>query len=408
MPSSRYNKSFRIQSSFAFVSPILILQIFLLWTIMTASTTSTKANAFSADTSYVSPPASDAANQVANPVEYPRQLYPEIDSYQDGYLDVGDGHKLYYDVSGNPNGIPAVFLHGGPGGGVSPRVRRFFDPDKYMIVIFDQRGAGKSIPNACDDLEASLVGQNTQKLVADIDALRKHLSVEKWGVVLGGSWGSTLALAYAQQYPEDVDSLLLRGVFLFSPEEVDYLFQNGGTYGQNPEAWDNYCRYIRDTSEDWTREQTNLLGAYWNRLTSNNKDTREAAAAAFVGYELSISKTFVDPAVIEEYLGTPSILIPFAVMEVHYMLNAGFLRRGQLLDNVPKISKMMVEICHGRADYVCQPQAAWRLTQALRTAGCKSVNCEFVSAAGHSDSEPGLVDAMVRASDKLADALSTK
>mmetsp|Transcript_19284 Transcript_19284/g.41937 ORF Transcript_19284/g.41937 Transcript_19284/m.41937 type:complete len:396 (-) Transcript_19284:405-1592(-) len=387
---------------------IRILRLLLSWIITTTSTPTMVANAlssFSADTMYVSPPASDAANQVANPVGYPRTLYPEIDSYEDGMLDVGDGHRLYYDVSGNPDGIPAVFLHGGPGGGTSPRVRRFFDPSVYKIVVFDQRGSGKSTPNACDDLEASLVEQTTQKLVSDIDALRKHLSIEKWGVVLGGSWGSTLALAYAQEYPGDVDALLLRGVFLFGPDEVDYLFGSGGTFGQNPEAWDNYCRYIQDTSDDWEREQTNLLGAYWDRLTCDDKAIREAAAAAFVGYELSISKTYIDPAVIEEYLGTPSILIPFAVMEVHYMINAGFLRRGQLLNNASKLSHLRVEICHGRADYVCQPQAAFRLTRALRKAGCDSVNCEFVSGAGHSDTEPGLVDAMVRASDKLAGAL---
>lgn len=160
----------------------------------------TKASAFSADTSYVSPPASDAANQVAKPVRYPRELYPEIDSYEDGYLDVGDGHKLYYDVSGNPDGIPAIFLHGGPGGGISPRVRRFFNPAVYKIVIFDQRGSGKSIPNACDDLEASLLGNTTPKLVADIDALRRHLNIDKWGLVLGGSWGSTLALAVSNEF----------------------------------------------------------------------------------------------------------------------------------------------------------------------------------------------------------------
>eukprot|EP00578_Thalassiosira_sp_NH16_P016889 CAMPEP_0181120470 /NCGR_PEP_ID=MMETSP1071-20121207/24175_1 /TAXON_ID=35127 /ORGANISM="Thalassiosira sp., Strain NH16" /LENGTH=369 /DNA_ID=CAMNT_0023205131 /DNA_START=173 /DNA_END=1282 /DNA_ORIENTATION=+ len=367
-------------------------------------------SAFSAaiDTSYVSPPASDTANQVANPVTYPRTLYPEIECYQSGHLDVGDGHKLYYDVSGNPSGIPAIFLHGGPGGGISPRVRRFFNPEKYMIVIFDQRGSGKSIPNACDDLEGSLVAQTTQKLVSDIDALRNHLEVDKWGVVLGGSWGSTLALAYAQEYPAHVDALLLRGVFLFGPDEVDYLFGNGGTSGQNPEAWDSYCRYIQDTSDDWEREKLNLLGAYWDRLTSKDKAKREAAAAAFVGYELSISKTYVDPKVVEEHLGTPSILIPFAVMEVHYMINAGFLLRGQLLDNASKLSHMHVAICHGRGDYVCQPRAAWRLTQALKKAGCEDVECEFVAGAGHSDTEPGLVDAMVRASDKFAGVFGKK
>jgi len=358
-----------------------------------------------ADLSYVSPPASDAANQINEPVQFPRDLYPELEPFDAGLLDVGDGHSLSYDVSGNRNGIPAVFLHGGPGAGVSPRVRRFFDPAIYKIVIFDQRGSGASVPNASDDLQASLVENTTPKLVDDIDRLRRHLKIDKWGLVLGGSWGSTLALAYAQAYPNDVDSLLLRGVFLFGPDEVDYLFGNGGTFGQNPQAWEAYSRYIEETSDDWEREQTNLLGAYWDRLTSDDTKTRVAAAAAFVGYELSISKTYIDPEVIEQYLGTPSFLIPFAVMEVHYMINSGFLRRGQLLDRVDTIKHLKVAICHGRGDYVCQPQAAWRLAKALRKAGCSYVDLEFVSGAGHSDTEPGLVDAMVRASDKLANEL---
>jgi len=247
------------------------------------------------------------------------------------------------------------------------------------------------------------VENTTPKLVGDIEALRVRLGVAKWGLVLGGSWGSTLALSYAQVHPAACAALLLRGVFLFGPDEVEYLFCSGGTYGQNPQAWEEYKRFIRDTSDDWERESRNLLGAYWQRLTGADVELRNAAAAAFVGYELSISKTYIDPAVLREYLGTPSILIPFAVMEVHYMLNGGFLRRGQLLDNVSVMADHghRVAIAHGRADYVCQPQAAWRLSEALRRAGCKDVELEFVAGAGHSDSEPGLVDAMVRATDRF-------
>jgi len=360
-----------------------------------------------ADLTYVSPPASDASNQINNPVDYPTKLYPEIEPYNKGLLKVGDGHELYFEECGNPDGIPAVFLHGGPGAGCDERSRRFFDPKSYRIVAYDQRGSGRSIPNASDDLQKSLVGNTTPKLVQDIEALRNHLNIEKWGVVLGGSWGSTLALAYAQTHPDKCSSLVLRGVFLFGPDEVDYLFSNGGTFGQNPQAWESYCQYIEDTSQDWDREKSNLLGAYWNRLQSPDKNTREAAAAAFVGYELSISKTFIDPKIIEKYLGTPSVLIPFAVMEVHYMINAGFMKRGQLLDNVACMAehKHRVSIAHGRGDYVCQPQAAWRLTKALKKAGCDDVQLEFVSGAGHSDSEPGLVDAMVRATDRFRDLL---
>jgi len=360
-----------------------------------------------ADMRYVSAPASDAASQVGSPVTFPRTLYPDLDAYETGMLEVGDGHTLYYDVSGNPNGVPAVFLHGGPGAGCDERSRTFFDPEFYRIVVFDQRGSGRSTPNAADDLAGSLVENTTPKLVADIDALRAHLGIDKWGLVLGGSWGSTLALAYAQAHPANVTSLVLRGVFLFGPDEVDYLFSNGGTFGQNPAAWENYCQYIEDTSTDWQREKTNLLGAYWQRLTCDDAATRSAAAAAFVGYELSISKTFIDPAVLEKYMGTPSILIPFAVMEVHYMSNAGFMRRGQLLDNVGVMAehKHRVAIVHGRGDYVCQPQAAWRLTKALRAVGVEA-DLEFVSGAGHSDSEPGLADALVRATDVMRGALS--
>lgn len=355
---------------------------------------------------YVTAPASDAADQVANPAKYPRTLYPDLEAHESGMLDVGDGHSIYFDVSGNPNGVPAVFLHGGPGAGCDARSRTFFDPAFYRIVVFDQRGSGRSKPNSADDLEGSLVENTTPKLVADIEALRLHLQISKWGLVLGGSWGSTLALSYAQAHPSMVSSLVLRGVFLFGPDEVDYLFCGGGTFGQNPAAWDSYCKYIEDTSTDWAREKTNLLGAYWTRLKSDDRATREAAAAAFVGYELSISKTFIDPNVLHKYMGTPTILIPFAVMEVHYMINAGFMRRGQLLDNVGVMAEHghKVSICHGRGDYVCQPQAAWRLSKALEKVGVK-VDLEFVSGAGHSDSEPGLVDAMVRATDRLREEL---
>ena len=169
-----------------------------------------------------------------------------------------------------------------------------------------------------------------------------------------------------------------------------------------------YKRFIESTSTDWGTERDNLLGAYWKRLTGADADMRAAAAAAFVGYELSISKTFVDPAIIRKYLGTPTVLIPFAVMEVHYMLNAGFMRRGQLLDDVPRMVAHghRVSIAHGRCDFVCQPQAAYRLTEALRAAGSEHVNLEFVAGAGHSDSEPGLVDAMVRATDSFRGVFS--
>jgi len=300
-----------------------------------------------------------------------------------------------------------VFLHGGPGAGCDARSPLFFDPKFYRIIIFDQRGSGRSIPNASDDLESSLIGNTTPCLVEDMEELRVKLTIEKWGLILGGSWGSTLALSYARSHPDRCQCLVLRGVFLFGPDEVDYLFTNGGTSGQNPAAWDSYLQFLKDTSSDWERELINPLGAYWDRLTSSDEELRKAAAAAFVGYELSISKTFIDSNLIAKYLATPSILIPFAVMEVHYMINGGFLTRGQLLNGVEKKMKgygHKVAIAHGRGDYVCRPIAAWRLTKALEKVGIP-VDLEFVAGAGHSDSEPGLVDAMVRATDRFRDDL---
>ena len=359
-----------------------------------------------ADLQYVSPPSSDAAGLCAKPLEYPVQLYPEIEPYSTGFLDVGAGHQVYYEESGKPDGIPALFLHGGPGGGCSPRSRRFFDPSVYRIVCLDQRGCGRSTPNAADDWQAALIDNTTAALIADCEAIRQKLGIEKWGLVLGGSWGSTLALALAQAHPATIRSLLLRGVFLFGPDEVDYLFSSGGTFGQHPQAWTAYCRFIEDTSSDWERERLNLLGAYYQRLTSGDLAMQKAAASAFVGYELSISKTFVDSALIEEELATPSALIPFALFEVVYMINGGFMRRGQLLDgcSVLKDHGIKVRITHGRADYVCQPSAAYRLASTLENLGV-DVTLEFVAGAGHSDSEPGLVDAMVRATDSLIDEL---
>eukprot|EP00560_Eucampia_antarctica_P002671 CAMPEP_0197830800 /NCGR_PEP_ID=MMETSP1437-20131217/7410_1 /TAXON_ID=49252 ORGANISM="Eucampia antarctica, Strain CCMP1452" /NCGR_SAMPLE_ID=MMETSP1437 /ASSEMBLY_ACC=CAM_ASM_001096 /LENGTH=374 /DNA_ID=CAMNT_0043433413 /DNA_START=139 /DNA_END=1263 /DNA_ORIENTATION=- len=372
-----------------------------------ASTTTGNSGNVEADLKYVSAPASDASDRVGNPIVYPRTLYPELEPFDSGHFKTEDGaHSIYYEQCGNPDGVPAVFLHGGPGAGCDARSRRFFDPEFYRIVILDQRGSGRSNPNAADDLDASLIGNTTPNLVQDIETLRLKLGLERWGCVLGGSWGSTLALAYSQSHPSRCSCIVLRGVFLFGPDEVDYLFSNGGTAGQNPSAWDAYLDFLKDTSDDWERESINPLGAYWNRLTSDDLQLRNAAASAFVGYELSISKTFIDGDLIARYLATPSLLIPFAVMEVHYMINGGFLRRGQLLDGVDSMKKHghKVAIAHGRGDYVCQPKAAWRLTKALEKVGVP-VDLEFVSGAGHSDSEPGLVDAMVRATDRFMEDL---
>jgi proline iminopeptidase len=355
------------------------------------------------DMRYISKHSSDTAKFNTKPLKYPVTLYPPIEPYMTGFLDTGIGHKVYYEESGNHNGIPALFLHGGPGGGCSPRSRRFFNPSIYRIICIDQRGCGRSKPNASKDWQAALIDNNTTALVTDCEEIRKKLGIEQWGVVLGGSWGSTLALALVEAYPKTVRSLLLRGVFLFEKDEVDYLFSSGGTYHQYPEAWTAYMKFIEDTSTDWEYEKKNLLGAYYRRLTCGDPVIQNAAASAFVGYELSISKTFINPSTIKKELSKPSSFIPFALFEVFYTINNGFMRRGQLLDGCKNLKghNIKVMITHGRADYVCRPSVAFKLKNTMKKLGL-DVQLEFVAGAGHSDSEPGLVDAMVRATDSLA------
>ena len=324
-------------------------------------------------------------------------LYPAIESYQTAFLE-RDGHRLYYELSGNPEGPTALFLHGGPGGGTSPRVRRFFDPARYRIVLLDQRGSGKSIPNVSQDYDAALKDNTTAHLVDDIEALRETLQISQWQLILGGSWGSTLALAYAEAHPGRVAQLLLRGIFTFLPDEVDTLFQNGRAADHFPEEWGAYVDYIRRTSQDWTREQHNLVGAYRDRL--NDPAQRMEAAKAFVTYELSLSHLFKNEDRIAETMESPEALVPFAALEAHYMLHGGFMRRGQLLDEAAAIKDHRIHIVHGRNDAVCLPRAAARLYDALRAAGAgENVTLEFIEAAGHSDSEPPIARALRHAAD---------
>jgi proline iminopeptidase len=237
--------------------------------------------------------------------------------------------------------------------------------------------------------------------VADIEALREALELGVWQLVLGGSWGSTLALAYAEAHPDRVHQLLLRGIFTFLPDEVDTLFQNGRAADHYPEDWEAYVDHIKTTSNDWNREQHNLLGAYRDRLL--NPDRRMDAAKAFVAYELSVSHLHRNEERIASVMETPEVLVPFAALEVHYMLNGGFIRRGQLLDEVGAIKDHRIHIVHGRNDTVCLPRAAARLHTALQGAGAGgNVTLEYIEAAGHSDSEPPIAKALRQATDALA------
>lgn len=311
------------------------------------------------------------------------------------HLDVGDGHALYVEQSGNPDGAPALFLHGGPGGGCAPRVRSFFDPAHYRIVLFDQRGAGQSIPNVGDDFDAAMHENNTPKLIADIERIRTHLGIERWPVVLGGSWGSTLALAYAQAHPDRVDALVLRGIFTFERDEVDGLFRNGRTADHYPAEWARY----RDFAQSHRPGEADLVQAYMSML--EDPALREEAAQEFVRFELSISKVHVDIDDIESQLADPARFMPFAACEIVYMLAEGYLETSLLApENLQKLAGMDIHIVHGRSDHVCIPKAAWRLVKGLEAVG---IGCElnFVAGAGHSDSEPGNAAALREATDAL-------
>ena len=328
-------------------------------------------------------------------------LYSPIEPFITSYLS-SEGHQIYYELSGNPQGPTVLFLHGGPGGGTSPRERRFFNPDFYRIVLMDQRGCGHSLPNASEKLELSLENNTTSALISDIESLREILDIDQWQLIVGGSWGSTLAIAYSEHHPERCKQLLLRGVFTAMPDEIDALFQDGTTANHYPEDWDRYSQYIEKTSQNWDVEKLNLLAAYRTRLL--NPDLRLEAAREFVGYELSLSHLLRNEDRINKILASPHILVPFAALEIHYMLHGCFLRRGQLLDEIDSIKNLRIHIVHGRNDAVCLPKAAWRFFNALKRAGAKdNVTLEFVPASGHSDAEQNIARSIRCSLDNLYD-----
>ena len=313
-----------------------------------------------------------------------RTLYPAIEPYQTGMLDVGDGHSLYWELCGNPSGKPVVFLHGGPGGGSSPDHRRQFNPDKYKILVFDQRGCGKSRPYA------SLENNTTWDLVEDIEKLRTKVSkVEKWQV-FGGSWGSTLALAYGETHPERVTELVLRGVFLFDQYEVDWMYKEGGASQVYPDKFDEFVSLVPDS------ERGDLVEAYRKRLTSEDKDEQLAAAKAWSKWEGEIVTLLPSPSTIEHFT-SPHMAVAVARIENHYMANGGWLEEGQLLDGAKKLRDIPGVIVQGRHDTCTPPVAAWRLKQAW-----PEVELNIIPDAGHLFNEPGNLDALVRATDRFA------
>lgn len=308
------------------------------------------------------------------------ELYPEIDPVLSGFLDTGDGHSLYWEVSGNVRGLPVVFVHGGPGAGAKPVHRRFFDPETYCIVVFDQRGAGRSRPLG------STEGNTTQNLVADMEHLREHLRIDRW-IVFGGSWGSTLGLAYAESHPERVIGLILRGIFLCRPSEIQWFL-----YGMReifPENWRAFAGFLPEA------ERGDLLRNYHRRLIDPDPAIHMPAARSWSTYEGSCSTLLPSPAVVQGFADDVTAL-GLARIEAHYFVNDSFLRPNQLIEDVGRIRHVPTVIVQGRYDMVCPIRSADDLHQAWPEA-----TYQIVPDAGHNAFEPGVRAALVAAGEKF-------
>jgi len=314
-----------------------------------------------------------------------RSLYPDFEPYETGMLNVGDGHSLYWELSGNADGKPVVFLHGGPGGASSPKHRRQFDPARYKILVFDQRGCGKSTPFA--NLEAN----TTWHLVEDIEKLRTQVAkVEKWQV-FGGSWGSTLSLCYAEAHPERVTELVLRGIFLFHQNELDWLYKYGASE-LFPEGWDDFTGLVP------VDERGDLIAAYRRRLTAQDPAVQLAAAKAWSTWE-GLTVTLLPDAEMMAEFTEDEHAIAIARIENHYMANKGWLEEGQLLAGAAKLRGIPGIIVQGRHDCCTPPSAAWKLKRAW-----PEVELQIVPDGGHLYSEPGILDGLVRATDRFSNA----
>ncbi|MEO9327527.1 prolyl aminopeptidase [Gordonia aurantiaca] len=320
-----------------------------------------------------------------------RDFYPEIEPYESGHLDVGDGQQVYWETSGNPDGRPVVFVHGGPGGGTSGAQRRFFDPAKYRIVLFDQRGCGRSRPHIADGADLSV--NTTQHLIADMELLRTHLGIDRWQV-FGGSWGSTLGLAYAQTHPERVTELVLRGIFLLRRNEIDWYY-NGGASHIFPDVWESYLAPIPAAERDG-----DLVAAYHRLLNSDDQTVARAAARAWTGWEQATSYLLPRPE--ESSSADPDEAarfdLAFATIENHYFVNHGFLDDGQLLRDIDRIAHIPGVIVQGRYDVVCPMRSAWDLHRAW-----PSADLHIVDDAGHASFEPGIRHHLIEATDRFAD-----
>jgi len=311
-----------------------------------------------------------------------RTKYRDIEAYRNGYLEVGSNHTLYWEESGNPKGIPVVFLHGGPGSSTNAGHRSYFDPKKYRIVLFDQRGCGKSRPHA------DLTDNTTWDLVSDIEKLRFFLKIDRW-VVFGGSWGSTLALAYAETHPEQVKALILRGIFLGRKKELHWFYQEGAHHIFTDE-WEKYLEPIPK------EERGDMIGAYYKRLTSSDLSVRTQAAQAWTRWESVNLKLVFDPVLFQQFMQNFHA-DALARVECHYFKNHCFFKTDNwLIENVNKIRHIPAVIVQGRYDLVCPFETAWELHKAWPEA-----QFEIIPDAGHSANEVGITDALIRATDKI-------
>ncbi|MFD1746185.1 prolyl aminopeptidase [Rhizobium helianthi] len=311
-----------------------------------------------------------------------RSFYPEIEPFETGFLDVGDGHRVYWERVGTKGAKPAVFLHGGPGGTISPAQRRLFDPALYDVILFDQRGCGKSTPNA------SLDNNTTWHLVADIERLREMIGVEKW-LVFGGSWGSTLALAYAEKHPERVSELVLRGIYTLTKAELDWYYQFGVSE-MFPDKWE---RFQAPIPED---ERHEMMAAYRRRLVGDNREEQMACARAWSLWEGETITLLPNPdysAAFEE----DDYALAFARIENHFFVHAGWMEEGQLLRDAYKLKDIPGVIIHGRYDMPCPAKYAWMLHKAWPKA-----DFHLIEGAGHAFLEPGILDQLIRATDRFA------
>ncbi|MES9894521.1 MAG: prolyl aminopeptidase, partial [Candidatus Thiodiazotropha endolucinida] len=306
-----------------------------------------------------------------------KDLYPAIEPFTSQMLPVGNGHRLYVEQVGKPDGIPVLFLHGGPGAGCEPYHRRFFNPDHYRVVLFDQRGCGHSTPHA------SLEANTTWDLVGDIERIRQQLNIEQW-LLFGGSWGSTLALAYAQSHPDRVTGMVLRGIFLCRDEEISWFYQHGASR-VFPDYWEDFIAPIPQ------QERDDLLHAYHRRLSGENDIDRMAAAKAWSVWEGRTASLHPNPAVVS-FFSDPHTALSLARIECHYFVNHAFLRPNQLLLESDRLADIPGVIVQGRYDLICPMTSAWELHRAWPGSELK-----VIGDAGHSAAEPGIRSALIEA-----------